>query len=146
MSEDDQLLSATSILAGAFSGLSEEALAALKRVAQPRSYPPDSLICRQGDVAETFYVILEGTVAVEQHLPAGEARQLGLLRSRDYFGELGLLDGQPRMADCRAMVASSLLEITQADFEDFLKQSPAVGNALLRRMLTNMRTPGKTID
>ena len=140
MSDNSDPLSATSILAGAFSGLTEEALAALKRVAQPRNYPPNSLICRQGEVAETFYVILEGTVAVEQHLPAGEARLLGLLRPRDYFGELGLLDGEPRMADCRTMVASSLLEITQADFDNFLAQSPTVGNALLRRMLTNMRT------
>jgi sigma-B regulation protein RsbU (phosphoserine phosphatase) len=133
-------LSATSILAGAFVGLTEETLSALKKVAQPRRFPPNSLICRQGDVAETFYVILEGTVAVEQHLPAGETRVLGLLRPRDYFGELGLLDGQQRMADCRTLVPSSLLEITQVDFDRFLEQSPAVGNALLRRMLTNMRT------
>ncbi|MCB0017805.1 MAG: SpoIIE family protein phosphatase [Anaerolineales bacterium] len=140
MLEPEDPVSATSILAGAFIGLTEETLTALKKVAQPRRFPPNSLICRQGDVAETFYVILEGAVAVEQHLPAGEDRVLGLLRPRDYFGELGLLDGQPRMADCRTLVASSLLEITQVDFDRFLEQSPAVGNALLRRMLTNMRT------
>ena len=132
-------LSATSVFARAFSGLTESTMAELKKVAVPRTYPPNTLLCRQGDVAETFYVILAGIVAVEQQLPDGEKRLLGTLKARDYFGEMGLLDGQPRNADCLTLQECSVLEISRTDFDRFIQTSPAVGYAILRKMLTNLR-------
>ncbi|GMQ77674.1 MAG: hypothetical protein BMS9Abin02_0162 [Anaerolineae bacterium] len=129
----------TSIFKSIFKGLDEESLDALREVAQLRTYPPQTVLCHQGEVERTFYVLVEGNVAITQKLEDGEERLLSVLRPRQYFGELGLLDDTPRMADCVTITDTTVLEITEEVFDSVTETSPAIAYALMRHVLDMLR-------
>ena len=60
--------STVEILHQVFPGLEEEDLAELASVAQLRTYPPDTILCHEGYVEETFYVIVEGRAEVSKYI------------------------------------------------------------------------------
>jgi serine phosphatase RsbU (regulator of sigma subunit) len=129
----------TSIFKSIFKGLDEESLDALREVAELRTYPPQTVLCHQGEVERTFYVVVKGNVAITQKLEDGEERLLSVLRPRQYFGELGLLDDTPRMADCVTITETTVLEITEDVFDSVIETSPAVAYALMRHVLDMLR-------
>jgi serine phosphatase RsbU (regulator of sigma subunit) len=101
------------------------------------------MLCKQGCVEHTFYVIVEGMVAITQVLEDGQERMLNILRPRQYFGELGMLDDAPRMANCVTVTTTTVLEITEEVFQTVLESSPAVAYSLMRHVVDMMRNTDK---
>lgn len=133
----------TSIFEHIFHGLDDRALDTLRELAQLRSYPPETILCHQGEVEHTFYVIVDGLVAISQVLEDGQERLLSVQRPREYFGELGLLDDTPRMANCVTLTDVTVLEITEEVFQSVLENSPAVAYALMRHVVEILRSTDK---
>jgi serine phosphatase RsbU (regulator of sigma subunit) len=115
----------------------------LREVAELRTYPPETMLCHQGKVEHTFYVIVEGMVAISQVLEDGQERMLSILRPRQYFGELGLLDDTPRMANCVTITTTTVLEITEEVFQTVLESSPPVAYSLMRHVVDMLRNTDK---
>ena len=111
----------TSIFKSIFQGLDEDSLDSLRGVAEIKKYPPQTVLCHQGEVEHTFYVVVEGRVAITQKLADGEERLLSIRQPREYFGELGLLDDTPRMADCVTITDVTVLEKPKRSSTRFLK-------------------------
>ncbi|KAJ1645629.1 hypothetical protein J3B02_001259 [Coemansia erecta] len=65
---------------------------------EPVSYGDDDVIVQQGDPGDDFFLIEEGTVRVYKADGDGVRREYPALAKGDYFGELALLDNQPRQA------------------------------------------------
>ena len=103
-----------------FAGLEEETLAALRAVGQVKSYSAGDVVCHQGVVEHTFYLILDGRVKVVQRLEDGTERTLETRGKDDYFGEMGLLDAKPRMADVTTLTPATLLEIAPRETTPWL--------------------------
>jgi CRP-like cAMP-binding protein len=80
-----------------FSHLSSEALSRLAKSVVPRKYPAGATIVGEGEQAVAFYVIVSGKVEVSKG-----GQLLNTLGAGDFFGEMSLLDGEPRSADARA--------------------------------------------
>jgi sigma-B regulation protein RsbU (phosphoserine phosphatase) len=133
----------TSIFRNIFKGLDERALDILREVAELRTYPPETVLCHQGEVEHTFYVIVEGMVAITQMLEDGQERMLNILRPPHYFGELGLLDDTPRMANCVTITTTTVLEITEEVFQTVLQNSPVVAYSLMRHVVEMLRNTDK---
>lgn len=133
----------TSIFRSIFKGLDERALDTLRELAELRTYPPETMLCHQGEVEHTFYVIVEGMVAISQVLEDGQERMLNILRPRQYFGELALLDDTPRMANCITITTTTVLEITEEVFQAVLETSPAVAYSLMRHVVDMLRNTDK---
>jgi sigma-B regulation protein RsbU (phosphoserine phosphatase) len=133
----------TSIFKSIFQGLDEDSLDSLRGVAEIRKYPPQTVLCHQGEVEHTFYVVVEGRVAITQKLADGEERLLSIRQPREYFGELGLLDDTPRMADCVTITDVTVLEITEEVFDSVLENSPAVARTIMRHTVTMLRSNDK---
>ncbi len=94
--------------------------------------PPGGPIIRQGDPADRFYVILEGSVEVTQSPTPGEpARLLRRLTVDDAFGELGLLTGSNRSASVTALDAVRLLAIDGPLFLELVTAGPELAPRLL---------------
>jgi serine phosphatase RsbU (regulator of sigma subunit) len=68
---------------------------------------------------------------------------LSILRPRQYFGELGLLDDTPRMANCITITTTTVLEITEEVFQTVLENSPAVAYSLMRHVVDLLRNTDK---
>src|SRR5574341_526467 len=107
-----------------FGDLSPQELEALATVAVPRDYPAGSIICHEGELEHVFYIVQEGQVAITRQLLSGEEQRLGVQGPGSFFGEIALLENQPRSASVRTLNDSRLLEISEEDFERMVYRSP----------------------
>lgn len=131
--------STSNIIRNTFHGLDTETLYALRSVAQRKSYPARTTLCHQGQSEHTFYVIVEGHVSVIRAFENGEERVLNIIGPNGYFGEMGLIDDKPRIADCISMTDVTVLEVTEEVFDKFLERSPALAYQILHKVLSRAR-------
>lgn len=90
-----------------------------------RHYKAGEVIIKQGEDADSFYVLVNGTVEVERERPHRPLQSIATLNKGDYFGEIGLLEGVKRTASVRASEGSSVevLVMDRATFADFVATS-----------------------
>src|SRR5437879_4934827 len=107
-----------------FASLSAEQLAALAERGKVRSLPPACTVVQEGDRADALYVLLAGSARVyKRHTDGGET-QLAEQQAGSYFGELALLDGQPRSAWVVTTSPVELFVLPRADFLELLPRAP----------------------
>ena len=129
----------TAIIRRALEGLDEETLNLLRQVANRQEYPPNTILCHQGEVEHVFYVVVSGNVAITKVMEDGQERILNMVGKNGYFGEMGLIDDSPRAANCVTITPTTVLEVTEERFDEFVQNSPALANLLLQRILSNAR-------
>lgn len=132
-------MSNTVVFQKVFQGLEERTLDVLREMAQSRTYPPGTVLCRQGEVEETFYIVVNGRVGVTRMEADGEEHLLAMCGPNDYFGELALLDKRPRMATCTTVIETTVVEITAEVFARLVEESPAVAYTITNQVLATMR-------
>ena len=108
----------------AFKFLSEEHLAALEPLVQEEHFEFGDVIVRQGDPAESFYLLTHGRARALKIKADGEEIPLGTLKPGDSFGEAALADGGTRNATVRCSTAVDVLRIDRADFLQLANQVP----------------------
>lgn len=119
-------------LATAFPTLDDETLATLTALAEPHRYEPGVTIVREGEFADRFCVVTEGTVVVSRAGPVGEM-WVATLGPGQFFGEIALLEGVPRTATVRSRERIELLELDRVAFDSALEAAPP-----LRSILTDV--------
>lgn len=95
---------------------------------QPRHVPRGTLVVKQGEPADSLYLIESGQVVIEQ-----SGQTIASLSEGDLFGEISLLTGEPHRANARTLTTTDLLELPGADFYRLIQQYPAL-EADLRAM------------
>jgi CRP-like cAMP-binding protein len=108
-----------------FSSLTKDFIDHLRDRVELLRFSPGQVICRQGDVADSFYLVRIGFVKVSEDRPGGELI-LAYLARGGYFGEIALLSGSPRTATCTALDHVEVVRIVHADFELMLERFPEV--------------------
>jgi CRP-like cAMP-binding protein len=92
-------------------------------------FQPGQIICTQGEVADSFYLVRLGFVKVSQHRPGGDM-VLAYLARGSYFGEMAFLTGTPRMATCTALDHVEVVRIPGKDFQLMLDRFPEIRRKL----------------
>ncbi len=117
----------TRVLAGFpfFRSLQEEELTTLAAQVAEVSFPAAARIFGDGDAGDSFYLIEAGTVEICKPSVDGEA-VLNVLHKGDSFGEMSLLDGQPRSAAAKAATAVRLLEVPKTAFLSLVQHNPLI--------------------
>jgi CRP/FNR family cyclic AMP-dependent transcriptional regulator len=110
-----------------FSGFDEGELRRVAAMSRITEVPAGTVITQIGEPGESFFVIIDGTVAVRTPVGAGSQ-----LKPGDFFGEMSLLDGEPRSATIVATTDVRLLMVERAQFWRLLEETPD----LIRRILT----------
>ena len=95
-------------------GLSGAELTTLANFSQVKRFPAGNFIFHEGDEGAEMYVVLEGKVMISKFIPGGGEEALAILRRGDFFGEMALIDGEPRSADAKAFQG----EVTLVAFND----------------------------
>jgi sigma-B regulation protein RsbU (phosphoserine phosphatase) len=111
----------------------------LAAVTVTRDYPADVVVCHEGKLEHVFHIIQEGQVAITHRLPDGSEQRLGVQGAGSFFGEIALLENQPRSASVRTLVESRLLEITGEDFKRVVRGSPEAALTVLRGLIQSLR-------
>lgn len=96
---------------------------------------------REGDVGDAMYIIQEGQVEIVTG-SRGRERRLALLEDGDFFGEMALLEGQPRVASARAVTACELMRIDAATFDQMARHNPEIPVRMLRKLSWRLRQLG----
>ena len=94
-----------------------ETLAQLGQRMEREEVPPGTVLVREGEPDDRFYVLLAGVLAVSQ-------RDLGarsVLRPGDYFGEVAPAMDEPRTATVSAMTPAVVASCDRATFDEFLR-------------------------
>ncbi len=134
-SADDDL---ARLVAQAFAGAAVDDAQAVLAVAHLRAYPVGAELCRQGEAADTFFLITAGTVALTQQL-GDTTRTVAIREAGEFFGEMGLLEGKPRSATATALDPVTVLEVTEAAFQKILIDHPRLALAIVRGLVANVR-------
>ena len=117
-----------------FRGLVPADLAAVAAAAIEVDFPAERAIARQGEIGTGFFIVVSGRVRVVRdgvavaHLGPGE-----------FFGELSILDGGPRVAQVVTDEPTVCLAIASWDFERVLREEPGVALAVLKVVAARLR-------
>jgi CRP-like cAMP-binding protein len=117
-----------------FDGVDAEGMERIAEVAVEVEFPAEHVIARQGDIGTGFFVVVEGAVRVVRD--GGVIARLG---PGDFFGELSVLDGQPRLAQVISDGPTTCLALATWDFEAVLLGEPRVTLAILRGVARRLR-------
>lgn len=117
-----------------FRGIGPDQLMALAETATEVEFEPRHTIVRQGEIGTGFFIVVEGRVNVVR-----DGQGLASLGPGEFFGELSVLDGQPRIAQVVAEEPTRCLALASWDFEKVLLQQPALALAILRGLAARLR-------
>ncbi|HUM02435.1 MAG TPA: Crp/Fnr family transcriptional regulator [Thermoanaerobaculia bacterium] len=129
-----------------FEGISAAERAAVSKAAQLRTYRRGEVIVRQGQTGESFFVIVRGRVAVTVLSPEGREVVLNTLGEGDHFGEMALLDEEPRSASVVAQERSELAILSRDVFFELLRSNFLLTKGLLRSFSRRLRRANATIE
>jgi CRP-like cAMP-binding protein len=127
------------------SGLDATELARFAELTRERSYPKGSVILFENDPGDSLFIVRSGRVKVVLIGEDGREVILGMLGVGHHFGELSLIDSQPRSAHVIAMEDSTLLVLRREDFRRRVQESPAVAWALLVELSRRLRRADEQI-
>lgn len=113
--------------------------ARLAEYAKQARHEADAVIFQRGDAGDSMMAVVRGRVKICNHSVDGKELVLNILKPGDVFGEIALIDGEPRTADAVAMETCDLLVLERRDFLPFLDQHPRVARRLLDVLCQRLR-------
>ena len=128
-----------------FRRLEPELKKSLMEVSQTRRFEREQVILTQEESGESLYFIAEGRVRVVLYGEDGKEITLSTLREGEFFGEMALIDGEPRSASVVAVDNSTLLVISRQNFLGLIKKYPRVALVFLSEMSRRLRKADEMI-
>ena len=129
-----------------FSELSDEDITSLARLALRKRYPKDTVVFFENEEGDFFFTILEGRIKVTILGDDGREVILSVLGPGDFFGEMALLDNEPRSATAIAVEESELLSLHRNDFQTVLNDNKSITSALIRVLSARLRRANHQIS
>ena len=128
-----------------FHGLDDAALERLAPCLKKIQFAKDAVIVGQADEGDALFIIATGRVKVVLRGRSGGEVILTMFRPGDFFGEMSLLDNQPRSASVVAIENSELLMLARGDFVAHLNQSPTTALKILGVLSSRLRRADEVI-
>jgi len=129
-----------------FSTLSDEQLRMLQPCLQLRSYARNNLVMRAGEETDALYIILSGRVKVLIPDEEGHEVILAFMGPNEFFGEMGLLDDQPRSASVETVEPCEMLRFSKTGFIACLKDNFDLAMIIIRNLVKRLRDADRSIE
>lgn len=120
-----------------FAGLNARQLGKLLVKLFEKKYPAGEMIFREGDPGKALFVVLEGKISIIRTTDGAE-KPLAVLSPGAYFGELALIDDQPRFAGARADEDTVLLILYKSHFDDLIDGQKALAIHVMENLLKTL--------
>ena len=112
-----------------FSELSKDELQELAKITEDLEVDAGKVLCRQGEPAQEFFVIIEGEAEATK-----DGQSLRTMGPSDFFGEIGLIEDIPRTATVTATTPLRFFVLTRQSFWGMLDRMPGVERKILRAL------------
>jgi CRP-like cAMP-binding protein len=104
------------------------------------------VLFQEGDEGEDMYIIQSGRVAIKKRLKDGADATLAVLEKGDFFGEMAILERQPRSASAEVVEDGDLIVISGEMFGDMIKANPEIAVRMLRKQSIRLRETNKQLE
>ena len=128
-----------------FTQLSESELDLLRSLAAEKHYPKNAVVLTEGEMGDSLYMIQSGKVKVFIGDQDGREMILKILGPGDFFGEMSMIDKQPRSASVTTIESSVFLVLSHAAFEKCIEKIPRIANMVMRVLATRVREADRKI-
>jgi CRP/FNR family cyclic AMP-dependent transcriptional regulator len=115
-----------------FARISKRRLRKVASLAQVQEFSPGAIVVEIGQPSNAFFLILGGGAKVISK----SGRTLGI---GDYFGEMGLIDGEPRSATIAADGELQVMKLPRRPFLKLLNQEPQIATAMMAELAARIR-------
>ena len=129
-----------------FADLDAAQLQALSRLATVRHVAAGAPILREAEPGDLFFALVRGEVKVFVDSPDGREVVLTHLQAGDFFGEMALLEGEPRSASVTALTESELVAIAREDLFSLLARDFTLTRKVLQTMSARLRRSNEVIE
>ena len=129
-----------------FSELNDNEIEAIHKLITFHDVAKKTIVLQEGEDGCSLFIIISGSVKISYYAPDGREVVLSLLEEGAYFGEMSLLDKQPRSATVVTLSDSRLAQIRRADFERLLLKQPKVALKLLAETVSRLRRTSKVLE
>lgn len=117
-------------------GLTAHDMATLATFSREQRYRDGAYLFREGDKGEALYAIVDGRVLISKFIPGGGDEALAVFSRGEFFGEMALIDGQPRSADARAEGGPvTVLAVDRGTLAEMLSLDPQASLDFLRLLV-----------
>lgn len=96
-----------------FSGFSDLELVRLLKICRTRNFPTGKFVFREGDAGHSLFVLVAGKLEIQKN-SQGERKVLVEMSPGDCFGEMAIIDDEPRMADAYAATDCTVIEVNES--------------------------------
>ena len=128
-----------------FATLPEEQLRMLTVVVTRKSAPRSTTIMAGGDPTDSLYIVLSGRLKVMMSDAEGKEVILSILGPGEFFGEMGLIDDEPRSATVVTIEPCELLSIAKRDFKKCMAENFEMSQAVMRGLVKRLREADRKI-
>ena len=129
-----------------FAELDDRELASIAGVAKTRRYNKDDVIFHADESGDVFCVIREGKVKITMISPEGKEIILSMMGPGDFFGEMALLDDEPRSATVVAMEPLDVVTIWRTDFLEIMKDNFSITKKVMAELSRRVRRMSNRIE
>ena len=128
-----------------FATFSQEQLQALMAMISRRSAPRGAAIMHEGDPTDSLYIVISGRLKVMMGEADGKETILSIIGPGEFFGEMGLIDDNPRSASVIAIEPAELLALTKRAFRKCLVENSDLAMAVMRVLVKRLREADRKI-
>jgi len=128
-----------------FSLLGERELDVIRAVSTEKSYPKNAVVLTEGEMGDSLYMIQTGKVKVFIGDEEGREIILKIMGPGAFFGEMSMIDKQPRSASVTTIEPSSFQVLTHAMFEKCVEQAPRIAQIVMQILAQRVREADRKI-
>jgi signal transduction histidine kinase len=122
-----------------FSDLGPADLERLRKVTRELTYAPNQIIFKEGDAGNGVYFVKDGIVQIQALVGHGDLKVLSRIPPGELFGEMAVLDNQPRSASAMAEEATTVYFIGRAELDELLDKTPRLAAVFVREVSRRLR-------
>ena len=128
-----------------FASFPEDQLRVLATTVMRKSAPRSNTIMAGGDPTDSLYIVLSGRLKVMMSDSDGKEVILSILGPGEFFGEMGLIDEEPRSASVVTIEPCELLQLAKRDFNKCLAENFEMAMAVMRGLVRRLREADRKI-
>ena len=129
-----------------FRGLPTTTIEQIAALAARRTYKSGAVVFVQGDPGDALYGVAAGSVKISTSSAGGKEVSLNVMEPGDTFGEIALLDGQPRTASATALAATELVIVQRQQFVALMQRETRLAVHLIELLCKRVRWTSEQVE